>query len=69
MHMIIRIACTVVPLYMAALTSGHPSYAATSFESKPFRNVPNLPLISGHSSYTATILIPHGWLHKRGTTV
>ena len=61
--------CTVVPLYTATLTSGHPSHEATIVWNKPFINVFNLPLTSGHPSYTATMFIPQGWPHKRGTTV
>ena len=32
----------------------------------PFINVFNLPLTSGHPSYTAAIFIPQGWPHTRG---
>ena len=33
---------TVVPLYMATLISGHPSYAARILGNKPFINVINV---------------------------
>ena len=65
----ITFKCTVVPLYTATLTSGHPSYATTIVWNKPFINVFNLSLTSGHPSYTTTIFIPQGWPHKRGTIV
>ena len=56
-------------MYSSPPIYGPPSYAATIIWNKPFINVFNLPLTSGHPSYTATIFIPQGWPHKRGTNV
>ena len=53
---------------MATLTSSHSSYVATILENKLFINVCNLPLTSGHPSYTARISIPQGWPHKGKAT-
>ena len=60
---------TVVPLYVATLTRGHPFYKATISENKLCIIVSNLPLTRGHPSNKARFSIPQGWPCKRGTTV
>ena len=57
---------TVVPLYVATLTRGHPSYKAMIFRDRVEFNI---PLTRGHPSNEARFLIPQGWPYKRGTTV
>ena len=61
--------CTVIPLYVATLARGHPSYKATISENKLCIIVSNLPLTRGHPSNKARFCIPQGWPYKRATTV
>ena len=44
------ICYTVVPLYVATLTRGHPSYKATISENTPCITVSTIPLTKGHPS-------------------
>ena len=60
---------TVVPLYVATLARGHPSYEAMNSENKLCIIVFKIPLMRGHPSNKARFSIPQGWPYKSGTTV
>ena len=59
----------MVPLYVATLTRGHPSYEATIPGNNLCIIVFNIPLTKGHHSNKARFSIPQVWPYKRGTTV
>ena len=51
----------MVPLYVATLTRGHPSYEAMISENKLCTTVFKIPLTRGHPSNKARFFIPQGW--------
>ena len=57
---------TVVPLYVATLARGHPSYEATISGHDLRIIVFNIPVMRGHPSNKARFSIPQGWPCKRG---
>ena len=60
---------TVVPLYVATLTRGHPFYEATISVNILCIIVFDIPLTRGHPSNKARFSNSQGWPYKRGTTV